>query len=214
MKNLSQLIILPILVVCVCLACNSKQKTADSTDVENIPAALKDESSDVFISKRVSDSNLMTAIYRDIAGKDSSLSKFEDELAGFKKAKADTIQKFKAYYEKADEYYTSAVDATKQISDTLLRQKMLAIIKQSQSGYTDKTKRFQSLINAIEHQNTSIDDSYTLLQLVVSLPEIEKYEDGGIAQNKGIAVVEKKAGKVLRHTKQLANKYQEKLIKK
>ena len=85
-------------------------------------------------------------------------------------------QKFNSYNRKSNQYYNSANQYVSNITDSILKQKMVALINRSNNSYTNKIADIKTLTEQITNNGATIQDHYTILKIAITLPIIEKYQ--------------------------------------
>jgi len=152
------------------LSCNNK--TNDKLDVPN---ALSESESYEISSKR-SQINLVDALYADLAEKTPELDHLEKNIVAMLRSKEDSLEKFQSFNQKNETYYEDAIFLKKQIKDSLLRNKINALILKSSLKYKANTKIQHDLIKKIDQQIIAIHDLHAYLKIVKTLPLIEQYQ--------------------------------------
>ncbi len=162
-------LLLPIITL-IGLSCNNR--TNDKLDV---PDALSESDSYELYSKR-SQINLVDALYADLAKKTPELDQLEKNILAMKKSKEDSLEKFQSFNQKNSTYYEDAIVLKKKIKDSLLRNKINALILESSLKYKASIKVQQGLINKIDQQIVAINDLHVYLKIIKTLPLIEQYQ--------------------------------------
>jgi len=162
-------LLLPIITL-IGLSCNNR--TNDKLDV---PDALSESDSYELYSKR-SQINLVDALYADLAKKTPELDQLEKNILAMKKSKEDSLEKFQSFNQKNSTYYEDAIVMKKEIKDSLLRNKINAMILESSLKYKASIKVQQGLINKIDQQIVAINDLHIYLKIIKTLPLIEQYQ--------------------------------------
>ncbi len=197
-----------IITVLFCSACNSKPDRAQAKPNE-VPEPLKDESSDLsVISKGMRGNSLIDLIYNDLLEKNSQLNKLEDELTMFNDAKRDSLKTFYNYNNKSDSYYSSAGNELSNIKDTVLKARLILLLANSKHKYEHNISSFSKLIRDIDSNSVVIDDYRKTLEIVTTLPVIEKYQLEHMPDIKTAADMAKSAKKLKNKTVKLAQQYQ------
>ena len=152
------------------LSCNNR--TNDKLDV---PDALSESDSYELYSKR-SQINVVDALYADLAKKTPELDQLEKNILAMKESKEDSLEKFQSFNQNNSTYYEDAIVMKKEIKDSLLRNKINAMILESSLKYKTSIKVQQGLINKIDQQILAINDLHVYLKIIKTLPLIEQYQ--------------------------------------
>jgi len=149
------------------------------------PEALKNESGELDISsyKRGS-GNLVDELYQELVDKTPDLKKLEDQLNDNPRASNQITEKFTDYNTKSTNYYNAAKQKAHAISDTILRQQVLAFIESSNNQYINKTKELNALCAQISDNNTSLYDHHLMLKIFLTLPLIQDYQNNNLPYKK------------------------------
>lgn len=162
-----------ILSILVLTACN-KTETTDKNQKNQVPKALQDQTT-INIGRYRSNSDLSEEIYQELVSNSVELKKLEDELEKFNPK--DTLSLFNDYDEKSEEYYRSADNQVNSIKDSILKIKMLDVLKNSNEKYSQKTAELNQLLKTIYKKRGDISDYHTALKIVLTIPVIEKYQN-------------------------------------
>jgi len=204
---------LSLLIMMFCSACDNRPDNTQPKQGE-VPAPLADKSSEFNImSKGIRGNSLVDLIYSDLLEKDPGLQKLEEELSGFEKAKIDSLKAFDVYNDKSQNYYSSAERALLNISDTVLRVRLKALLANSESRYKLKIAKFTMLEKDIASKDSIIKDYRQTLKIVATLPIMEGYQGKSIPDIKSAAEMAKQAAKLKYKTIKLAEQYQAKAEK-
>ncbi|WP_374949742.1 hypothetical protein [Mucilaginibacter sp.] len=152
--------------------------------------------------------SLIDLIYNDLLEKNSQLNKLEDELTMFNDAKRDSLKTFYNYNNKSDSYYSSAGNELSNIKDTVLKARLILLLANSKHKYEHNISSFSKLIRDIDSNSVVIDDYRKTLEIVTTLPVIEKYQLEHMPDIKTAADMAKSAKKLKNKTVKLAQQYQ------
>jgi hypothetical protein len=186
-------------------SCGEKRTENKPTEQET-PKALQDDKLDIKSYSR-SKSDLAEALYLELVDKSPELKKLEDDLVSLNSQASDLETKFNTYNQKSDSYYSSAKEKTTAITDSLLRQKIIALITNSQNLYASKTASVNSLRKLISDNSSTINDSYSALKIVLTLQLIEKYQNDNLPDKKDFKEFIKDQEKLIQRTVSLTPKY-------
>lgn len=176
MKKLSK--ILAFLSLSTFFSCNNVENEEKIVFSKDTPTALKEKSSvrDNYFSGS-SGSDLTEELYIELVSKNPKLKNLEEDMQLFYQNPYFRQKQFATYDSKSNDYYSSANDKAMGISDSVLRDKILALLTDSKTKYAKKTDEHQDLLKIIEQNRTSINDKHLILKIVLTLPIIEKYQN-------------------------------------
>ncbi len=172
MKILVTLIVLFSLIA----SCNNiGNKTIDSRD--ETPKALQEKQISIDSYSRGYSIDLVEALYKDLLKENKQLQNIEDEINDYKSQKSDTLAAYQLYNGKIEKYYADANNHAMSVSDSVLKQKLLTMIKTSTEKYKKKSGAIDSIIKQIEVKDFTINDYHVTMKIVFTLPLIEKFQD-------------------------------------
>jgi predicted transcriptional regulator len=157
-----------------------KENVHVGTKKEPLPKALEDNSGESyrigeFLSKSGGE-DLLEELYQEQVEKRADLKKLETDIETYKQHNQEANSLFASFDNKVADYYSSAYNLDKAVSDSVLRKKIKTIIDESSSHYATKKKGLESLQQLIAKKETTIDDQHTVLKIMLTLPIIEKYQ--------------------------------------
>src|SRR5258707_2051710 len=132
---------------CCCISCTQADKPSPLPATPEVPRALQDKSSvmeDVKSSRGSGD--LVTSLYQELVKNDAGLTELEKLLDQLPEKRQDSTKAFAGYDEKNENYYASAKNHIGLIKDSLLRQKMEALITGSDTIYRHLTAGHRELL--------------------------------------------------------------------
>jgi hypothetical protein len=188
------------------LSCNGKQKENSPETKQETPKALQEDELDTKSYSR-SNSDLTEELYQELVDKTPALKNLEDDLSAFRTEPYDINEKFNKYDSKSKSYYSSVNSKAATIKDSLLRQKIIDLITNSNDHYTHKTAELNSLLQQISQKTSTLDDHHTVLKIVLTLPLIEKYQNDNQPANKEFKDLIKNQVKLIERTDSLTSKY-------
>ena len=159
------------------MGCHNVKQPVDQPKKET-PKALQDDKGDVRSSlfyKRGSN-DLLNELYQGLVNENQNLKDIEKLLEGNNTEKIDILDKYSVFDSKNESYYTSAHSQCMEIKDSVLRKKILSVIKLSSDQYKDRTSHLTAMIRNIESKNISIQDYHTAMKVMVTMPLIENYQ--------------------------------------
>jgi hypothetical protein len=206
MKNKSIYVLIIIsLTIFVFSGCGHKKNKQDAK--QETPEALQESKLDI-ISYSRSGNDLVEKLYRELAGKSTELQKLGADLDEYNDKLDNVNELFSKYNGKSDSYYSSAGNMANSISDSLLRKKMKTFISTSIDKYDKKTAELNALLKLISQSNANLRDVHTVLKIVLTLPEIEKYQNDKLPSNNEFKQLTKEQEKIIEEVKKLTPQYE------
>lgn len=193
---------LAILSLLILSSCGGKE-TNDKNSKNDTPEALQEGSIDL---KRYSKRNdLAEELYQELATKNPELKSLETDLEEF--SPEETQQIFYKYDSKSSDYYLSAKYKAAIIADTVMKNKIIALLKKSNDKYVGKTAELNGLLKTIGKTNSSINDYHNVLKIVLTIPLIEKYQNENLPKNSEFEKTINYENKLIERTKKLTPKF-------
>ncbi|HEX9510699.1 MAG TPA: hypothetical protein VF939_09455 [Puia sp.] len=171
------------LIVAICwtlASCNHPQQPA--IPVPETPKALQGKSvlsSDVRLSKK-GDNDLVEDLYKELVEKSPELKELEITIGQLPEKKADSIKSFNEYNQDNNAYYGFADRHVVEIRDSILREKIKALIIKSESAYKNKIDHHISLLDVINAKSTSLEDLHLALKITKSIAVMQQYQNDHI----------------------------------
>lgn len=185
------------------LCCNEPKKESSSRN--ETPEVLKDE--DYVSSYSRSRNDLIERLYAGLVEKSDTLKRLETEIKNYKSEKSETNEKFDKFDMKSKSYYFVAELDVKAIKDSLLRKQIFLIIKDSKKKYRVKTKELNLLIEQIDNNNTAIEDYYSVMKIIKTLPLVEKYQTDNLLKSEEFKKLIEKQNKLNQQIQTITPKY-------
>ncbi|MDR3273540.1 MAG: hypothetical protein LBT29_08680 [Flavobacteriaceae bacterium] len=170
------------------------------------PKALQQEESMSF-SRTTRATNFVDDLYAELVDKTPELKKIENDLAIYEKKEQDSLKKINNYDIKSGHYYNDDLFEVKMINDSLLKNKMYEIVKNSQGDYREKTEKITTLLKIIDKKNSSIADYHTIMKLTLTIPLIEKYQNENLPNSKTMEDLIKEQSSLIKKMNELTPKY-------
>jgi hypothetical protein len=156
-------------------SCGNDPAMKQNTTVVETPEALQ-ESSEYDISKiRSSRSDLVTELYNEIVEKDSALKTLESELERINEHPKE-MNELTGFLQKNRQYYNSAENLSNNITDSVLRKRVIELIKKSAKKDSLATVSFDMLLERVDRNAISISDYHNVLMILKTMPFIEDYQ--------------------------------------
>lgn len=198
MKNLSFPLMAALLLV-LPFSCSNTNTDTKNAEVIETPEALKnDKVFEVESFSRSFKSNLVHELYAELAAKTPELKKLDEDIDAMLKEQQSLQGKFAEYDAKSDSYYATAKSNGRDISDSTLRARLQQFIKASEQKYEGLTSELKALNKQIAANNTGITDQYAALQVVLTLPLMEKYQKQHLPAKKDYNAAIAKQNKTLK----------------
>ncbi|WEK38129.1 MAG: hypothetical protein P0Y53_11535 [Candidatus Pseudobacter hemicellulosilyticus] len=141
------------------------------------PTILQGKSIDVAsMLKRGKGVDLVEALYEELLAKSDSLQQLDQEIRQLKEQQAQVTDSFRLFDQKNKLYYQSANNKLPAIRDSLLRKKVMELLRDSRQRYDQKTSPFMALDSLLTQRNAAVADLYILLKIYQTLPLIEQYQ--------------------------------------
>ena len=197
-----------IFIMTLLVSCGERQADNNKPTKQETPKALQDDNLDnTFYRSRSVSSSLTEGLYQELVGKTPALKKLEDDLDAYTQKKIDLNEKFQQYDIKSSRFYNSANNIASLITDSLLKNKILALITTSNNKYSTKTTELNSLLKEISKNDATLDDQYSVLKIVLTLPIIGKYQDANKPNKKEFKDLIIQQEKLILRTHSLTPKY-------
>jgi hypothetical protein len=194
-----------IIILTLIVSCGGGHTDDNKPTKQETPNALQDDKLDIKSYSRSGD--LTEELYQELVDKTPALKKLEDDLDAFSPKPNDRKDKFNQCDSKSNAYYSSANYKAMAITDSLLRMKIISLIKTSSKQYTSKTAELNSLLKQINNNGTTLNDYHNVLKIVMTLPIIEKFQDDNKPDKKEFKSLVKKQEILIILTDSLTPKY-------
>ncbi|MBI3220167.1 MAG: hypothetical protein HYZ44_11700 [Bacteroidetes bacterium] len=155
-------------------SCTMQQAENNKPVRQETPKALQENKIDIKSYGR--SGNLIEELYAELAGNSLELKRLDEDMEALRPKENELAENFEAYDNKSSSYYASANNKALTITDSLLRKKMSALIEASNNRYSKDTEELNLLLKQIAKNSTTINDHYSILKIVLTLPIIEKYQ--------------------------------------
>jgi hypothetical protein len=192
-------IFLSLILTLLLLACGKRQGAQAEKET---PHALADDAT-YEISSRRSYDDLLEDLYSELVRKDIDLQALEEKIEALNENQIDSSVLFQNYDNKHQAYFLSAERHIAGISDSLVRDKMKALVAKSLTKYGALTTQHRELLGLIAAKNLTIADLHSVLKIVKTLPLIEKYQIDHLPSTKSMKGYVGKQEEVIRLEKEL-----------
>lgn len=187
------------------VSCGGRQTDNNTAKKTKTPKSLQDGKLKIKSYSRSGD--LIEELYQELIDKNPALKKLEDDIDAYRPEVYELDEKFEEYDSKSHSYYSSANYKATAITDSLLKNRILALIKSSNNKYLTKTAELNSLLKQISNNGATLDDHYSVLKIVLTLPIIEKYQDDNKPNKKEFINLLNQQEKLILKTDSLIPKY-------
>ncbi|WP_157489928.1 hypothetical protein [Flavobacterium sp. CF136] len=168
---LKKLIILSLILL---TACGGNESNNENPKNE-VPKALQEEGGSKILGRYRSNDELTEELYQELVSKNTELKNLETDLENFNAH--DTLNIFYNYDGKSEDYYQTANNKANSIKDSILKNKIIVLLKMSNEKYAEKTAGLNQLVKTIHQKKSDINDYHNALKIVLTLPIIKKYQD-------------------------------------
>lgn len=166
--------ILLVFMAVILASCAKKEEIKNET-----PEALQEKTSLKAYSRG---GNLVEDLYEELVAKSPELQNLEKEIEELDVS--EPLEKFNNYNGKSLNYYSSAKNQVDTIKDSITKNKMLKLIMASNASYTSKSTELANLAKTIGDKRSTIEDSHSVLKIMLTLAMIEKYQNESIPSKK------------------------------
>ncbi|QOG01652.1 hypothetical protein [Flavobacterium sp. MDT1-60] len=167
------------------------------------PKAFEEKTFD--IGRPGKGNDLVENLYQELVDKSPELTALENELNEVKAR--DTTDIFYNYDQKSDDYYNSAESHISGIRDSIMKQKMINLIKKSQDKYFTQKVDLENLVNTINKKRSEITNYHTALKIILTIPLIEQYQKQHLPNKSPFEKLIEKENQLLEKTKRITPKY-------
>lgn len=173
---------------------------------QETPQALQDNKLEIKSYSR-SSYDLSEELYQELVDKAPVLKKLEEDLGTYEPYLNKTEGTFSKYDSKSNSYYSSLNYKVSGITDSLLRNRIIALITKSKNNYSNKTAEINSLLKQISQNGVTLNDHHSVLKIVLTLPIIEKYQNENLPDKKEFKTLIIEQAKLIERTDSLTPIY-------
>ena len=174
--------ILFLMSVFLLFSCSDKKSTKEN----DTPEALQnDGASGALLSKR-GYTDLVDELYTEIAKNSPQLTDLETKIDILGKTGSDSTANFYSFSQKNLNYYGSADGKVNQIKDSVLRDKIKLLVKESLARYDKSMLKQKALLAQLDKNKVTLNDLHLVLKITQTLPAIEKYQSTNRPSSKPI----------------------------
>ena len=170
------------------LSCNQKQENQQQQ--AEIPKALKEnKKSSVEIYAKRGPEDLVEELYREKLKSTPVLQDIESSIRRLQESERASLENYYEFKQKNEEYYSSAKRHISSLRDSSLKKQVEAIIEASLTGYNNKMKRLNDLVEILNNKNEPVSDRKTAMMVLVSLESMEKFQQNKLPATKAVESV-------------------------
>ena len=100
----------------------------------------------------------------------------EQEIAVVRQSEYDSAKTFNLFNSKNLSYYRSANDHLNGITDSVLKQKISALINTHMENYKTEISQYEAILETIKKNNNTLNDLHIILKITKTLPIIKQYQ--------------------------------------
>ncbi|OXA76031.1 hypothetical protein SAMN05444397_101484 [Flavobacterium aquidurense] len=189
-----------ILSLILLISCRENETSRRSNEE---PKAFEETSIEIGRFRKGGD--LVDDLYQELVDKSPELKALENELSEINPR--DTTNLFYTYDQKSDDYYNSVESHISGIRDSVMKQKMINLIKKSQDKYVTQKADIENLVNTINKKRSEITNYHTALKIILTIPLIEQYQKQHLPNKSPFEKVIEKENQLLEKTKNITPKY-------
>ncbi|WP_316634081.1 hypothetical protein [uncultured Flavobacterium sp.] len=167
------------------------------------PKAFEEKSIDIGRFRR--DNDLVEDLYQELVDKSPELKSLEKELSELNTR--DTTNIFYNYDQKSDDYYNSAESHINGIRDSVMKQKIINLIKKSSDKYASQKADLENLMDNIIKKRNEINNYHSALKIILTIPLIEQYQKQHLPNKSPFDKLIEKEDQLLQKTKKNTPKY-------
>ncbi len=127
--------------------------------------------------------DLVEELFEQAVKQNNSLESIEDDIEKFYKNRNEAIEKYNSYVAYNNRYYTDAKSKAATIAEAATKQRANDIISKSEAAYKAKTAEWQNTIATLNANEKILTDLHALLEIIITEPMIEKYQNSGLPDN-------------------------------
>ncbi|RKR08288.1 hypothetical protein C8C83_5525 [Flavobacterium sp. 90] len=167
------------------------------------PKAFEEKSIDIGRFRKGND--LVEDLYQELVDKSPELTSLENELSQLNKR--DTVNIFYNYNQKSNDYYRDAKNQINNITDSVMKQKILNLITKSNDKYVSQKADLKNLMNTINEKRNEINNYHSALKIILTIPLIEQYQKQHLPNKAPYEKVIKKEDLLFEKIKNITPKY-------
>lgn len=194
---LKKIVIISLIFLTSCGENETNQRTNEE------PKAFQEKSIDIGRFRKGND--LVEDLYQELVDKSPELKSLEKELSEVNPR--DTANIFYNYNQKSNNYYNSAESHINGIRDSVMKQKIINLIKKSSDKYISRKADLENLIKTINQKRSEITNYHSALKIILTIPLIEEYQKQHLPNKSPFEKIIEKEDQLLQKTKNITPKY-------
>lgn len=166
-------IALTILVLLIFSTCSFQDKSGNQ-DINPVVVAAENNNSRLFSKGGRAD--MIEELYQGQLEKSGQLKRLHDRIINIHGQIEDSTDRFDDFDNNNTRYYSSAKSKISGIKDSIIRQTLIELIKNSDSVYRQKIARHKELMHLADSTRTTINDLHEMYKIVSTLSTIHSYQ--------------------------------------
>lgn len=157
---------------------NEKKLDQQANTLEKTPEVLENKKSDIdFTSynKRMY-SDIIDQLFQEATSKDEQLKSIVSRIVEIEDIKRDSLEQYQKYINNNKNYWNSLNQYANQLSDTVIRNELRAMIEILEDKYATKVSPLTSLSQQIENSKRILKDQVILMKIFVTEPMMSTYQ--------------------------------------
>src|SRR5688572_7715709 len=189
MKILFMKTIFASLCLLVLTSCTSRKENSTQPE-NNVPEALQDNKESELVSfKKRAPEDMVEELYREKARLTPALQAIEKMVDKLKDAGEDSLEIYRDFKIKNEQYYNSANRHLGSVKDSLLRKEIEAVLERSMARYNNKVSGLNNLEAIVNEKSASLHDRHTILMILISLRMINDYQQVNMPSSRPVQSV-------------------------
>lgn len=171
------------------VSCTSRKENSTQPQ-NNVPQALQDNKENELVSfKKRATEDLVEELYREKAGSTPALQAIEKMIDKLRDAGEDSLEIYRDFKMKNEQFYNSANRYLGAVNDSLLRKEIEVVLEKSMTAYKNKISGLNNLEAIVNEKSASIHDRHTILMILISLGMIGDYQQVNMPSSKPVQSV-------------------------
>lgn len=200
-----------ILFACMLLAFAScTESRPQEKPAQEVPKVLQDDkSTSIDIVKRGSKrraANILEGVYEELAERTPELKQLEKEIDDLNRSRHDSTNRYVLFCEKNDDYFKEANNYAGEMRDSLLRTRLKDLVAASMARYNSTISGHENIMNTLDHKKNTLDDLFTALRVIRTLPLMEQYQRESLPDIKSLSGYQQRLDQTIRHADTLTRK--------
>jgi hypothetical protein len=171
--------IILILSLSFALACSNDQNVANHIEIEEqTPEVLAGDESDIKSSSfRIrSNYDIVEQLFEEAMNKDENLMSLNKRIEEVEDLKADSLEAYRDYIQKNQNYWHSLSSYANQLSDSTLKRDLNVLISTLKEKHDKKVLPLNSVVAQIDSNKRVLRDYEILMKIIVTEPMMSNYQ--------------------------------------